>query len=116
MTVGLSGFFKRCREPAFTGSTKCTIEGGGHSFVSLVFPKLKVNNNRSSRLQPGFIKGGHIICHILQYNRHITGGGEGYFLVFFQHWRHVPREYMVVTPIIYYDKVISALFFNSETQ
>ncbi len=29
MTVGLSGFFKRCREPAFTGSTKCTIEGGG---------------------------------------------------------------------------------------
>ncbi len=43
VTVGLSGFFKRCRKPAFTGSTKCTIEGGGHSFVSLVFPKLKVN-------------------------------------------------------------------------
>ncbi len=43
MTVGLSGFFKRCREPAFTGSTKCTIKGGwSHSFVSLVFPKLNV--------------------------------------------------------------------------
>ncbi len=28
VTVGLSGFSKRCREPAFTGSTKCTIEGG----------------------------------------------------------------------------------------
>ncbi len=37
-------FFKRCREPAFTGSTKCTIEGGwSHRFVSLVFSKLKVN-------------------------------------------------------------------------
>ncbi len=42
MTVGLSVFFKRCRKPAFTGSTNCTIEGGwSHSFVSLVFPKLK---------------------------------------------------------------------------
>ncbi len=48
------------REPAFTGSTKCTIG----------------NNNRSTRLQPGFIKGGHIICHILQYNRPIIGGGQ----------------------------------------
>ncbi len=28
VTVGLSGFSKRCREPAFTGSTKWTIEGG----------------------------------------------------------------------------------------
>ncbi len=36
-------FSNDCREPAFTDSTKCTIEGGGHSFVSLVFPKLKVN-------------------------------------------------------------------------
>ncbi len=87
--------------------------GWSHSFVSLVFPKLKVNNNRSTRLQPGFIKGGHIICHILQYNRPIIGGDR---LIFFQYWGHVPRKYIMVTPMLYYDKVISALFFNSKTQ
>ncbi len=61
--------------------------GWSHSFVSLVFPKLKVNrnNNRSTRLQPGFIKGGHIICHILQYNRPIIGGDRLVFL-------HVPPK------------------------
>ncbi len=100
MTVGLSVFFKRCRKRRLRAQPSVQSRGGGHT---VLFPLFflnwrKIGNNYiSTRLQPGFIKGGHIICHILQYNRPIIGGDR---LVFFHYWDRSPPKYMVVTPML----------------